>query len=217
MRLRFHAALAAVGLAVGVTLGGHDAGTVRPAAAQGLEVVTPTDVRPEQRIDVNGSLIDITYVEDARQAGAVFFQDERQRFQRAGTDPAGRPYGLFLTSDMTGQPALIVLDLSWLAEEDEQGYVNLHVSESGTGGQRRNAGTHASIRIRLQPQADGTYLAREYWELAKGSKVNNTDWGVQEAYTTRDDSINARTDNGPDDDEARAQYERRLREQDEDD
>ena len=44
--------------------------------------------------------------------------------------------------------------------------------------------------------------------MPKGSKVNNTDWGVQEGYTTRNDSINARVDNGPDDDEARNQGDR---------
>ena len=205
MRYRVRSALVSAGLVAAIVGAGYALGPPPPAAAQEPEVIRPTDVCPEQRIDVNGSLLTITHVENAEQAGAVFFQGQRERFQRAGTDPMGRPYGLFLTSDMNGQPAFIVLDLSWLAEEDEAGFVNLAVAEPGTDQGLGSTGTHESIQVQLQPQPDGTYLARAYWELAKGSKVNNTDWGVREEYTTRDDSINARTDNGPDDDEARAQ------------
>ena len=65
-----------------------------------------------------------------------------------------------------------------------------------------------AIQVELLEQSDGSFLAIRYWELVKGSKVNNTDWGVDEANTTRDDSIEARVDNVPDDDEARRQGDR---------
>jgi hypothetical protein len=177
-------------------------------AAQELEVVRPVDVRPEQRIDVNGSLISITHAEDARQADAVFFRAERDRYQRAGADPMWRPYGLFPTADMNGRSSFIVLDLSWLREEDNTEYVNLMLHQTGTTAVTNVAGTHESIQILLRPQQDGTYMAREYRELSKGSMVNNRDWGINASYTTRDDSINARVDNVPDDDEALNQGDR---------
>lgn len=56
--------------------------------------------------------------------------------------------------------------------------------------------------MHLLPQADGTFLAREYRERAKGGTVNNTNWSINEASTTRDDSIHARVDNVPGDDDA---------------
>jgi hypothetical protein len=177
-------------------------------SAQELVVTRPVDVRPEQRIDVNGSLISVTYVENAEQADAVFFRGERERYQRAGSDPMGRPYGLFLTADMIGRSSYIVLDLSWLKEEDNQRYVNLMHFEPNTSAVRNVPGTHESVQLLLQPLEDGTYRAREYREIAKGSEVNNTDWGINEAYTTRDDSIDARVDNVPDDDEALNQGDR---------
>ncbi|MGE3270076.1 MAG: hypothetical protein AB7P40_15095 [Chloroflexota bacterium] len=96
----------------------------------------------------------------------------------------------FRTSDLSGQPETITLDLSWLTDEDRD-YAYF--------------GERTPIAALLQPLDDGTYRAVQFEQLSQGSMVNNTDWGVQEEYTTRDDSINARTDNGPDDDEARAQ------------
>jgi hypothetical protein len=179
-----------------------------PALAQEHNVIRPTDTRPDLRIDVVGSVIEITYVETARQADAVFFQRERDRYQRAATDPQARPYGLFLTYAMDGRAALIVLDMSWLREEWNLGFVNLMLSETGASGVRSIPGWHESVQLLLQPQEDGTYLARQYEKLPKGSMVNNTDWGISEAFTTRNDSINARVDNGPDDDEARRQGDR---------
>jgi hypothetical protein len=97
---------------------------------------------------------------------------------------------LFVTSDINGQPTTVVLDLSWLKQEGMD-YVNLDPP--------------VAAEVLLDPQPNDTYLAVQYGALAVGSDVNNTDWGVHEEYTTRDDSINARVNNGPDDDEARAQ------------
>ena len=96
-----------------------------------------------------------------------------------------------VTADITGETKIVWVDLSQLRDLDGGGVANLTSFEA--------------VQIVLREQADGAFLAIEYRELAKGSMVNNTDWGVQEAYTTRDDSINARVDNGPDDDEARNQ------------
>jgi hypothetical protein len=205
MRYRVRSALVSVGLTAAILGAGHALGPPAPAAAQEPEVIRPTDVRPEQRIDLRGVLLSTTNVENAQQAEAVFFQGERERFHRASDDPAGRPYGLFLTSHMTSEPAYVVLDLSWLADEDSQDFVDLETFKYPTNLTVESIPSQETTQIQVQPQADGTYLARAYWELAKGSKVNNTDWGVREQYTTRDDSINARVDNGPDDDESRAQ------------
>lgn len=176
--------------------------------AQEIEVIRPDDPDPDDRVDVNGSLISITHVEDAEQADAVFFEDERDRYERDANDPMARPYGLFLTSDMTGEPTYIVLDLSWLRDEDNQQFVDLMVFDPDGSAERNVPGTHESAQLLLHPQRDGTYLAREYRELAKGSQVNNTDWGIHEPTTTRDDSIDARVHNVPDDDEALNQGDR---------
>lgn len=175
------------------------------ASAQDYPVVRPTDVQPEQRIDINGTMLQITQVENADQASAVFFQGERDRFERAADDPQAHPYGLFLTEDMNSQMSYVVLDLAWLTDEGGRGYVGLETFHTPTDLTVEGIPSTETARIQMQPQQDGTYLARAYEELAKGSMVNNTDWGVREQYTTRDDSINARTDNGPDDDESRAQ------------
>jgi hypothetical protein len=192
--------IGALALAIGV-------GIVVPGvgAAEEPVVIRPTDFRPELRIDAVGSVIMITHVENARQADAVFFQGEKDRYQRAGTDPDGRPYGLFLTYAMDGRRAFVVLDMSWLREEDNLGFVDLMLFDTGESAVRRVPGTHESVQLLLQPQHDGTYLARQYEKLPKGSMVNNTDWGISESFTTRNDSINARVDNGPDDDESRRQ------------
>ncbi len=96
-----------------------------------------------------------------------------------------------VTADITGQEKIVWVDVSQLRDLDSGRIANLKDFEA--------------VQIMLLEQPDSTFLAIEYRELAKGSMVNNTDWGVSEAYTTRDDSINARVDNGPDDDEARAQ------------
>jgi hypothetical protein len=182
-------------------------GIVAPGSgfAQEHQVIRPTDTRPELRIDVVGSVIRITHVENAQQAEAVFFRGEKDRYQLDALDPRARPYGLFLTYAMDGRAAFIVLDMSWLEEEDNLGFVDLMLFETGPAAVRGVPGTHESVQLLLQPQQDGTYLARQYEKLPKGSKVNNTDWGVSESYTVRNDSINARVDNGPDDDEARRQ------------
>ncbi|MGE3269474.1 MAG: hypothetical protein AB7P40_12055 [Chloroflexota bacterium] len=191
------AALALAGAASLLSAGG--------VAAQEYPVIRPTDVQPEQRIDVRGTMLAITYVENAEQANAVFFQGERDRFHRAADDPMGRPYGLLMTSHVTSEPALIVLDLSWISDAEMHNFVDLAVFGHPSDLTVESIPDQETVRMQLQPQQDGTYLARAFWELSAGSMVNNTDWGVREQYTTRDDSINARVDNGPDDDEARAQ------------
>jgi hypothetical protein len=61
--------------------------------------------------------------------------------------------------------------------------------------------TQRSVQLLITPLDDGTYLPREYRNLPAGSMVNNTDWGISEAFTTRNDSIDAHVNNGPDDDE----------------
>jgi hypothetical protein len=200
MRRTIMRGLGALVLAIGV-------GFVVPGsgAAEEINVIRPTDTRPELRIDVVGSLVKITHVENARQADAVFFQGEKSRYQRDANDPQAKPYGLFLTYSVDGREAFIVLDLAWLQEEDNLGFVDLMLFDTGGTPVRNVPGTHESVQLSLQPLEDGTYRARQYEKLPKGSKVNNTDWGIQEGYTTRNDSINARVDNGPDDDEARNQ------------
>lgn len=82
-------------------------------------------------------------------------------------------YATFLTADLTGQVQVIFLDLSWLSDEEFFDFVNLEQNES--------------VQIGLIELVDGSFRAGEYWELAKGSKVNNTDWGILEVWTTRDD------------------------------
>lgn len=205
------ASLGALTLTVSLLLGGIGSQPT-PAVADEIVLIRPGDTRPDQRIDVNGSLIAVTHTENAAQAEAVFFQGAREQWERAPTSPGVHPYGLFLTYDMDGRAALIVLDLSWLRSEDDLGFVNLMLYEphSGPGASavRNTPGLHESIQLLLHPQEDGTFLAREYRELAKGSEVNNTDWGLHEAYTTRDDSIDARVHNVPDDDEAMNQGDR---------
>lgn len=111
----------------------------------------------------------------------------------AGTDGV-QQYAAFRTSDIAGESQIVWLDLSWLHDADGGDFVNLVDGEA--------------IQVELLEQSDGSFLAIRYWELAKGSKVNNTDWGIHEASTTRDDSIEARVDNVPDDDEARRQGDR---------
>jgi len=97
----------------------------------------------------------------------------------------------FVTADIIGQEKIVWVDVSQLRDLD--------------GGRVTNLEDFEAVQIILLERSDGTFQAIEYRELAKGSMVNNTDWGVSEGYTTRDDSINARVDNGPDDDEVRAQ------------
>ena len=103
-------------------------------------------------------------------------------------------YAAFRTSDITGEGQTIWLDLAWLNDTEDRGFIDLVDGEA--------------IQAELLEQSDGSFRAIDYWELPKGSKVNNTDWGIDEASTTRDDSIDARVDNVPDDDEARRQGDR---------
>lgn len=172
MRHQLRSVLVSAGLTAGLVLGSHAPGAFPTAAAQDLEVIRPTDVRPEQRIDLRSILLSTTNVENAQQAEAVFFHGERDRFHRASDNPTGYPYGLFLTSHLTSEPAYIVLDLAWLTDEDRHGFVDLETLKYPTGLTVEGIPSEETIQIQVQPQADGTYRARAYEELAKGSMVN---------------------------------------------
>lgn len=117
-------------------------------------------------------------------------QDERFTLRGTIIDLLPDDRAEFRTSGLTGEPTIITLDLSTIAEAG-LGYADI--------------APHTAIAALVEPLGDGTYRMIQYQGLAKGSQVNSTDWGVEEEYTTRDGSINARTNNGPDDDEARAQ------------
>jgi len=104
-----------------------------------------------------------------------------------------KQYAAFRTNAISGESQIIWLDLSWLTDSDHGGVVHLDDGES--------------ILADLHEQPDGSLLAIRHWALRKGSKLNDADWGVQEANTARDDSIEARVDTVPDD-EARAQGDR---------
>jgi hypothetical protein len=142
---------------------------------------------------VLGASLSLSTVAPGAALAAPTLQDtENERFTIRGTllDVYANETADFHTSSITGEPTVVTLDLSWIADQG-RGYVDL---ESQT-----------PIAVLVEPRDDGTYRAILFLGLAHGSQVNQTDWGVEEELTTRDDSINARTDNGPDDDEARAQ------------
>jgi hypothetical protein len=164
--------LGALAITGSLVLGGIG-GQATPAAADEIMLIRPGHTGPEQRLDVNGTLIAVTHVADTAQADLVFFQGAHDAYERAATDPNARPYGLFLTYDIDGQAALMVLDLSWLRDEDGLAFANLMLYDPSGGpgpyAVRNVSGTHASVQLLLHPQEDGTYLAREYRELAKGA------------------------------------------------
>jgi hypothetical protein len=160
-------------------------GSLAPALAE----------REHQPFGVNGTVLRIVAAPNLHEAkravdgqvGAVV-----DKTGKGGAVPATeKQYAAFRTSDITGESQIIWLDLSWLKDSDYRDVVNFEDGEA--------------VQVELLEQPDGSFLAIQYWELRKGSKLNNTDWGISEGYTTRDDSIEARVDNGPDDDEARRQ------------
>ncbi|MCC6174275.1 MAG: hypothetical protein IT305_03130 [Chloroflexi bacterium] len=183
MRRALLAVAASLGLAVS---GGWSLGAAPPVLAE----------QEHQPFDANGTVLRIVTAPNVHEAmGAVdrHFGPVTERSDVGRTENT-RQYAAFLTSDISGQPQIIWLDLAWLTTSDYGHFVDLVDGEA--------------IQIELREQSDGSFLAIRYWELVKGSKVNNTDWGVQESYTTRDDSINARVHNVPDDDEALNQGDR---------
>jgi hypothetical protein len=149
-----------------------------------------------QPFTANGTVLRIVAAPTLHEAMDVVndqFGALEARSDDSGTGVVNR-YAAFSTSDITGEAQIVWLDLSWLNDADHGDFVNLVDGEA--------------IQVELHERPDGSFLAIRYWELVKGSKVNNTDWGIDEANTTRDDSIEARVDNVPDDDEARRQGDR---------
>ena len=167
----------AVALCLGLLMG-----TVGPAFAQ--------DDR-HQPFTVNGTVLRIVAAENVDEARSIVGDDLSTPVVRSLDDGRGnaRRYAAFRTNDITGEYQIIWVDLSWLKDSDFGDFIDLANREA--------------VQIELLEQPEGSFLATQYWELVKGSQVNNTDWGVEEGYNSRDDSINARVDNGPDDDEAR--------------
>jgi len=174
------------GLLAGAMLLGLVIGSVAPVLAEG----------EHQPFDATGTvlrIVDAPTLHEAMtavggQLGAVV-----DKSARIGAGPV-KQYAAFRTNAISGASQIVWLDLSWLKDSDRGGVVDLEDGES--------------IQVELLEQPDGSFLAIRYWELRKGSKQNNTDWGVLEANTTRDDSIEARVGNVPDDDEARGQGDR---------
>jgi hypothetical protein len=161
-------------------------GTTVPALAE----------REHQPFDANGTVLRIVAAPTLQEAmGAVDgqFGAVVDKSAQMGASPV-KQYAAFRTNHISGESQIIWLDLSWLKGSDRGDVVDLEDGES--------------IQVELLEQPDGSFLAIRYWALRKGSKLNNTDWGVQEANNTRNDSIEARVDNVPDDDEARAQGDR---------
>ena len=194
-------------LALGVGLA---VGTSWPASAQSTEPIRPIDATP---FTANGTVLRIVEAPNLRAAQAIVGDqvgpDEAStRAALEGRQGNATRYAAFLTSDVTGRPTVIWIDLSRLRDQDGSGdFPNLKENEA--------------VQIELVGQPEGSFLAHQYWALAKGSAVNNTDWGVRESYNTGpNDAIKARRDNVPDDDEALNQgdkFDNKGRRQKEDD
>ena len=173
----------AIALALGL---GLMATTAMPARAE----------REHQPFTVNGTILRIVPAATVEQARTALDGQLGAEGGASHDDGQGatRRYAALRTNDISGEDQILWVDLSWLKESDFGRFIDLQEPEA--------------VQIELVEQPDGSFLATQYWELVKGSQVNNTDWGVEEGYNSRDDSINARVDNGPDDDEARAQGDR---------
>jgi hypothetical protein len=143
----------------------------------------PAPADAPQQFQINGTILRIAYTANADEARRAFLMADSSVL-RAATDPAAKPYGLFKQTDTTGEDAYLVLDLSWLAQQDLGEVPNLEVDQS-------LAGEHETVAVLLQQQPDNSFLAIQYAALSKGSAVNNTDFGVQERMTVHDDAINA--------------------------
>ena len=97
-----------------------------------------------------------------------------------------------VTTDVIGKPQAITVDVSQIKNVD---------FTPGT-----------SIQLTIYSRENDTFLAREV--VREYPYVNGAEFGVREEFTTRQDSIQARVGNVPEDDEALAQQhrDRKLRE-----
>jgi hypothetical protein len=98
----------------------------------------------------------------------------------------GTTLATIVTSDVIGKPQAITVDVSQVQDVDF------------------TAGT--SIQLRIFSRQNDTFLAREV--VREYPYVNGADFGVREEFTTRQDSIQARVGNVPEDDEALAKQHR---------
>jgi hypothetical protein len=171
------------------------------AAAMSLGLMLGTTVpalaeREHQPFDANGTVLRIVAAPTLQETMRAIDGQFGAAADKSAEMQAGpvKQYAAFRTSAISGGSQIIWLDLSWLKDSDRGDIVDFEGNEA--------------IQVELLEQPDGSFLAIRYWALRKGSKLNNTDWGVQEANNTRNDSTEARVDNVPDDDEARAQGDR---------
>ena len=129
---------------------------------------------------------------------------QNHRFDITGTiyevkRNGGTSLATIVTTDVIGRPQAITVDVSQIRDVDF------------------TAGT--SIQLTIYSRENDTFLAREV--VREYPYVNGADFGVEEWMNTRQDSIQARVGNVPEDDESLAKQHRspqNLRErQDEDD
>ncbi len=125
-----------------------------------------------------------------------------ERFDITGTiyevkRNGGTTLATIVTSDVIGRPQAITVDVSQIKNVDFT--------------------TGTSIQLTIYSRENDTFLAREV--VREYPYVNGADFGVREEFTVRQDSIQARVGNVPEDDEALAQQERdrKLRERNGDD
>jgi hypothetical protein len=107
------------------------------------------------------------------------------------------PILTILTSDLTGREQPILVDVTWLR------------------GLQINVGD--PIHLTIQPREFDTYLATSV--VRESPYVNGLEFGVQERFTVKQDSIQAGVGNVPEDDEALAKQHRdnNLRRDEDDD
>ena len=121
-----------------------------------------------------------------------------ERFDITGTVyEINGPIATIVTSDVIGSSQAIMVDVSQVKGVD---------FTRGT-----------SIHLTIYSRENDTFLSREV--VREYPYVNGADFGVREEFQTRQDSIQARVGNVPEDDEALAQQhrERNLREREDDD
>src|SRR3712207_1538361 len=122
---------------------------------------------------------------------------QNERFDITGTiyevkRNGGTTLATIVTSDVIGRPQAITVDVSQVKDVD---------FTSGT-----------AIQLTIFSRENDTFLAREV--VREYPYVNGAHFGVREEFTPRQDSIQARVGNVPEDDEVLAQQhrERNLRE-----
>ncbi len=104
----------------------------------------------------------------------------------------GTTLATIVTTDVIGKPQAITVDVSQVKDVDFT--------------------ANTSIQLTIYSRENDTFLAREV--VREYPYVNGADFGVREEFTTRQDSIQARVGNVPEDDEALAKQHRdnKLRE-----